>query len=180
MTENDELLDLADTDDNVTGTIRRGDLVQLGYKTPLGYARFANAFLLNDAGQIWVPIRGLHKKVAPGGCDFSVGEHVQSGESYEHAIERGFLEEAGLEIEASELLFIGKLAPTDEKPAHEAIYACFMSGRAAPRYSREEFTSASWLSLAAFETMLASGPPAKSSLLPSFKLLQAALARRST
>lgn len=43
MTENDELLDLADFNDNTVGTIRRGDMVRVGYASPDGFVRFAAA-----------------------------------------------------------------------------------------------------------------------------------------
>src|SRR5487761_1499028 len=103
MNENDEFLDLANASDEVVGTIRRGDMVKLGYRSPKGFVRFAVAFLVNDKAEVWVPIRGLHKSIAPGGCDFSVAEHVLSGETYDKAIERAFIEEAGMEVSAVNL-----------------------------------------------------------------------------
>jgi len=72
-------------------------------KSPKGYARFVVAFVVNKK-QIWVSIRGLHKSITPSGCDFSVAEHVLSGESYEQAIQRGFAEEANLRISPTDLL----------------------------------------------------------------------------
>lgn len=179
MNENDELLDLADATDTVVGTIRRGDMVKVGYKSPQGFVRFAVAFLLNDKNEVWVPIRGLHKSIAPGGCDFSVAEHVLAGESYERAIERAFKEEAGMAVRANDVTLIGKLFPAEAKPTHEAIFAYVLHHNEIPRYSREEFTSASWMSLEAFEHLLVSGPPTKSALLPAFSLLQDWLKRRS-
>lgn len=177
MNENDEQLDLVNIDDVVVGTIRRGDMVKVGYKSTQGYVRFAEAFLLNDKGEIWVPIRGMHKSIAPGGCDFSVAEHVLSGESYEQSIERAFLEEAGMSVSYAALTPIGKLSPTDDKPVYESIYMYVTHGNESPNYSREEFSSASWMSLDAFEKQLLFGPPTKSALLPAFRLLQATLAK---
>lgn len=172
MNENDELLDLVDATDTVVGAIRRGDMVKLGYKSPKGYVRFAVGFLLNDKNEVWVPIRGLHKSIAPGGCDFSVAEHVLSGETYEQAIVRAFEEEAGLRVDTKALTLIGKQHPEESKPTHEAIFVYFTNDHENPNFSREEFTSASWMALGAFEQILVSGPPTKSALLPAFRQLQ--------
>jgi isopentenyldiphosphate isomerase len=175
MNENDELLDLVNADDTVVGTILRGDMVKVGYKSDKGYVRFAEAFIINDRGEIWVPIRGLHKSVAPGGCDFSVAEHVLSGESYEQAIERAFLEEAGLKVDSAALSPLGKLSPTETTPCYESIYIYTVHSNEPLNYGQDEFSSASWLSIEAFEKLLVSGPPTKSTLLPAFRLLQAGL-----
>lgn len=172
MNENDELLDLVDSADLVIGTIRRGDMAKAAYRTTEGYVRFAVAFIVNDKGAVWVPIRGMHKAIAPGGLDFSVAEHVLSGESYEQAIERAFAEEAGMKVEARDLVCLGKLCPTEAKPTYETAFVYFMHGRRSPKYSHEEFTSARWMSASTLEARLLSGPPTKSALLPAYRLLQ--------
>lgn len=172
MDENDELLDLADAQDTVVDTIRRGDMVKLGYQSPKGYVRFAVAFIVNSENKIWVPIRGMHKSIAPGSPDFSVAEHVHAGETYAQAIERAFAEEAGMHIAVKQLVPIAKLGPTDNKPTHETIFAYFIRDTEHPVYSQEEFTSASWLALSEFESTVTSGPPTKSALLPAFTLLK--------
>lgn len=178
MSENDEILDLVDDADTVIGTIRRGDIAKMGYKSPDGYVRFAVGFIVNKNNQIWVPIRGLHKSIAPGGCDFSVAEHVLAGESYDQAIKRAFLEEAGMTIDDVDVIQIGKLQPVDDKPTHEAVFACILDTDDDLDYSKEEFTSASWMAIDAFEKLLINGPPTKTALLPAFWLLQAWLADR--
>lgn len=55
MDESNELMDLVNIDDNIVGTIRRGDMVKSGHKSTRSYIRFAEAFLLNEKGEIWVP-----------------------------------------------------------------------------------------------------------------------------
>lgn len=178
MDENDEKLDLVNSDDEIVGTIRRGDMVKLGYRSDKGFVRFAEAFILNKNGEIWVPIRGMHKSIAPGSCDFSVAEHVLSGETYEKAIERAFSEEAGMKINSSDLVFLGKLPPNEDKPVYEAIYTFTMHDNESPIYSREEFSSAGWVPIDSFEKMLTFGPPTKAALLPAFRLPQSALSRK--
>lgn len=178
MNENDELLDLVNANDTVVGTIRRGEMVNLGYKSAGGFVRFAEAFILNEQGEVWVPIRGMHKSIAPGGCDFSVAEHVLSGETYEKAIERAFSEEAGMTINSKDLELLAKLPPTEDKPVYEAIYMYTMYGNKSPEHSPDEFVSASWLSMDALKKQLTLGPPTKSTLLPAFKLLRSTLRHR--
>lgn len=136
MNENDELLDLVDIDDIVVGTVRREDMVKVGYKSTQGYVRFAEAFLLNGKGEIWVPIRGMHKAIAPGGCDFSVAEHVLSGESYEQAIERAFLEEAGMKVDYAALIPIGKLSPTDSPYTNQFTCISYVTVKAQDTVTR--------------------------------------------
>ncbi|HEY1835305.1 MAG TPA: NUDIX domain-containing protein [Candidatus Saccharimonadales bacterium] len=171
MNENDEILDLVDIDDNVVGTVRRGDMVKLKYRHPNGYARFAVAFLINTQGLIWVPKRSLHKSIAPGGLDFSVAEHVLAGESYAHAIQRAFREEAELNVDVSRLQVLGKLAPSQAKPSYEAllVYRDYAGGN--PNYSKEEFTNGEWIAPKTLMGMLQAGVAAKSAILPALRLL---------
>lgn len=177
MDENNEILDLTDANDVVVGKMRRGDMANLGYRTHKGFVRFAVAFIINKQSEIWVPTRGLHKVIAPGGCDFSVAEHVLSGESYGEAIERAFSEEAGMVINAKDLSFLGKLGPSGSKPSHEAVFAYLARGRDTPTFSQEEFTSAEWMSMDAFKKLLVSGPATKTALLPALRLLETWLSR---
>jgi isopentenyldiphosphate isomerase len=78
--DDSELLDLVDKDDKVIDTILRGDTVGSKHK---GYLRAAELLIINDKGQLWIPRRQLHKKLAPGGLDYSAAGHVASGDDYD-------------------------------------------------------------------------------------------------
>ena len=53
LTNEDELLDLVNEQDQVIGCRERGEI----YKEGLTNFRVVNAFLVNDAGQLWIPRR---------------------------------------------------------------------------------------------------------------------------
>jgi isopentenyldiphosphate isomerase len=171
MDENEEVLDLVNANDKMVGTVSRGEMVRLGYKNPKGFVRFAEAFLVNKDGKIWVPIRGKHKVIAPGGRDFSVAEHVLSGETYEDAIIRAFAEEAGLYIDAASLKLLKVLPPTADKPIFNALFAYYGYDGDDPEYSKEEFDSCEWLAPEELEALVRSGVAAKASLLPELQVL---------
>lgn len=172
MDENEEILDLVDAQDSVVGTIKRAAMVKVGYKSNEGFVRFAIGFLMNTNGEVWVPIRSMHKSIAPGGFDFSVAEHVLSGETYNIAIERAFAEEAHLNVQAEKLISIGKLSPTADKPTWEEIYLYQNYTGNDPDYDKKEFSSAGWLTIADIEHKLHSGVLTKSAYMPAFQLLK--------
>jgi isopentenyldiphosphate isomerase len=170
MDESEEVLDLVDGNDVLIGTIARGEMAKMKYKHPEGYVRFVNAFLINNKGEIWVPIRGLHKLIAPGGHDFSVAEHVLAGETSEVAVARAFLEEAGLEVDYTTLVHLGTLHPTESKPSFDEVYALYGYNGEDPQYSKDEFIAGSWLDRDDFKKILRE-KPSKSSLPVALDLL---------
>lgn len=170
MNENEEVLDLVDSNNIPIRTIVRGEMVKMKYKHPEGYVRFVNAFLVNDKGEIWTPIRGLHKSIAPGGHDFSAAEHVLAGETSDAAVARAFSEEAGIDVEDATLVHLGTLPPTDSKPSFDEIYALYDYRGGNPEYSKDEFSTGDWLDKDHLKKVLKE-KPSKSSLLAALDLL---------
>jgi isopentenyldiphosphate isomerase len=174
-----EVLDLVNSQDEVVGTTLRGEMAETSYYRSGRYVRFANAFVVNKMGLVWVQTRNLHKFIAPGGLDYSVAEHVLSGETYEQAVIRGFDEELGWDIDQSKLHSLGKLPPTKEKPVFDMVYALFDYSGEKPKLNHDEFATAEWLSIAGLKGRLAASDIAqKTSLVPAFSLLQDALHKR--
>lgn len=58
--------------------------------------RSAHVFLFNDAGELLIQRRAHDKDLYPDRWDFSVGEHLQPGESYLDGALRGLHEELGV------------------------------------------------------------------------------------
>lgn len=170
MDENEEVLDLVDSNNIPIRTIIRGEMAKMKYKHPEGYVRFVNAFLVNEKGKIWTPIRGLHKSIAPGGHDFSVAEHVLAGETSDTAVVRAFSEEAGIDVDYATLVHLGTLSPTESKPSFDEIYALYNYRGRDPEYSKDEFTAGGWLDKDDFKRVLKE-KPSKSSLLAALDLL---------
>jgi isopentenyldiphosphate isomerase len=142
MDDEYEILDLVDGNDNVIGTIERSDTGKLFNETGR-YIRYAECFLQNSEGKLWIPRRPLHKRIAPGGLDFSASEHVQSGEDYLSAIVRGLDEELNLKVKPEDLRHIGKLKPTNDRPFFCDIYTLHQDN--VPVYNTSDFTGYEWL-----------------------------------
>lgn len=168
MDEPEELLDLVDGTDNPIGTIARREILSLE-ADKRGYARGVGVFLTNQQGQLWIPRRQPHKKIAPNGLDFSVGEHVGHSESYTEAALRGLREELNIEATADELTCLGTVSPFAGLPYFHQIYLYHQNEE--PVHNTDDYSSFEWLSPEELLTRLESGETAKEILLPSVQLI---------
>lgn len=165
MNEPDELLDLVDINDEKINTIWRSKT----NATTNGFLRAAEAFIQNSRGQLWIPRRQMHKRIAPGGLDYSMGEHVMAGESYMQGCKRGFAEELNLSVKESDLLFIKKFAPIENLDYFRSLYI-YKSDKT-PKYNEEDFSGFEWLTPKELLKRLESGEPSKRSLHETVKYL---------
>lgn len=157
--DEDEVLDLVDSNDQVIGTINRSDKSK-GFD---GYLRAAEIFLQNSKSQIWAPKRTLSKKIAPGGYDYSASGHVSSGEDYDQTILREVKEELNLDIDPDKLTFLHKFAPSElESMFFRAVY--LYKTDTAPEYNTDDFTGYEWLLPKELLEKIRAGAPAKRSL----------------
>jgi 8-oxo-dGTP pyrophosphatase MutT (NUDIX family) len=168
MDDSEEVLDLVDKSDQKISTILREDVLKIMDGTA-GFVRAADGFVVNSNGEVWVPRRMAHKKIAPNGLDFSAGEHVGAGESYEAAMVRGFKEELGLHLVPEDLEYVGKLSPQPGVPYFESVFV--YRADEVPHYSREDFASWEWLKPEVLRERLLAGETAKKGLLPALDLL---------
>jgi isopentenyldiphosphate isomerase len=175
-----EVLDLVNANDEVVGTILRGEMTKTQYRKFGRYVRFVNGFVVNKSDRVWTQTRSLKKFIAPGGMDFSVAEHVLSGESYDDAIVRGFHEELGWKVAIANLTALGILRPANNKPVFDKIYALFDYAGPDPTLNRDEFVTGEWLAIDQVKKRLedATGPQ-KKSLLPAIEMLVKAIESRS-
>ncbi len=157
----DELLDLVNEDDKLIGTILRNSTENM----TKGYLRAAEAFIQNDEGKLWIPRRQMNKRIAPGGLDYSMGEHVMSGEDYLSACIRGFKEELNMMVNEESLKFIKKFVPREGLRYFRTLY--LYSSNKVPKYNSNDFTEHFWLSPKELVAKLKLGEPAKTSLLES-------------
>lgn len=88
----EEWLDLVNEHDQVVGRVTRSEAWANKF-----LVRVINAFVVNTAGQLWIPRRTAHKRMFPNCLDMSVGGHVEPGESYEAAFQRETFEELNLD-----------------------------------------------------------------------------------
>ena len=88
----DELLDVVNDNDEVTGQAMRSVVHQQGLQH-----RGVHVFLFNERGEMLIQKRSADRANSPSMWDCSVSEHVKAGESYLDAAMRGLKEEMGME-----------------------------------------------------------------------------------
>ncbi|NOT03821.1 MAG: NUDIX domain-containing protein [Anaerolineales bacterium] len=87
----DELLDIVNNEDIVTGQEMRSTVHQLGLQH-----RGVHVFLFTRDGKMLIQKRSADRASSPSRLDCSVSEHVKAGESYLNAAVRGMKEEMGV------------------------------------------------------------------------------------
>jgi isopentenyldiphosphate isomerase len=173
--EANEVLDLVDESDNVIGTIQRRHTHGPAMASMNGFIRTAEAFMMNDEGKLWVPIRSMTKSLAPGGFDFACAEHVGTGETPLQAMMRGFGEELNLKIDPSALKLLGVISP-DVMPVFRTTY--LFRSNDEPNYNLKDFSSAEWMTLAELRHRIKEGAHVKNTLIAGLDLLEEKLAIR--
>ena len=108
----DELLDIVNDEDIITGQEMRSVAHQLGLQH-----RGVHVFLFTTDGKMLVQKRSKDRAQYPSALDCSVSEHIKAGESYLEAAMRGMKEEMGVEgIEVKPLVkFRMEYGPNDNE-----------------------------------------------------------------
>jgi isopentenyldiphosphate isomerase len=138
-----EILDVVNENDVVIGTTTHEAVFDT---TSLkgSFVSAVNAFLMRSDGKIWIPRRTHSKRIAPDGLDYSMGEHVMSGESYIDGAVRGFDEELNLQVTADELEYFHRSIPYPGGPPYFCENYIYHSDNE-PDYNHNDFVSAEWL-----------------------------------
>lgn len=166
-----ELLDIVDEHDHVIGTILRIYTEQV-MKAKSGYFRASEGFLVNDRGQLWVPRRTAHKKIAPNALDYSVSGHVASGQTYLEAMQQECREELNLDLPTERLRLVKQFPPTPGLPPfHRAFYVFY--GNDVPPFNPDDFSEYYWLTPQELLDWLQAGEPAKLSVPETVQYLLA-------
>ena len=137
----DELLDVVNDEDMVTGQAMRSGVHQQGLQH-----RGVHVFLFNEQGEMLIQKRSADRANSPSLQDCSVSEHVKAGESYLDAAMRGLKEEMG--VERIEVKLLGKIqmeyGPNDNEIS--VIY----EGKVQPgqvKFDPEEISEVKFMSL---------------------------------
>lgn len=156
----DEWLDIVDENDRIVGQQWRSEV----YRQGLPNFRVIDAFVVNSQGELWIPRRTAHKRIFPGGLDFSVAGHVEHGEGYEEAFARELKEELNWEITAVAYCQRGYLNPyRDDVPVFTMVYE--IRSDETPAYNPNDFCESFWFTpLALLEQLMIETHPAKPSL----------------
>lgn len=165
--EEQELLDVVNDRDEIIGQIDRKDMMSLRDR-PGEYLHVVELFLQRPNGDIYLPRRSPHKKIAPGGLDHSAAGHIMSGESYDQACIREVKEELGIDIATDELTFIAKIPPSPQLFYFRMFY--LLRTDKEPRLSPEhvEFT---WVKLNDLAEFVNNDVPTKETLYEDVPLL---------
>ncbi|MBD2248077.1 NUDIX domain-containing protein [Nostoc sp. FACHB-888] len=165
MIQDDEILDIVDESDCVVGQKKRSEI----YCQGLCNFRVVNAFVVNSLGQLWIPRRSTHKTIFPLCLDVSMGGHVETGETYEDALQRELKEELNLELNMVNVRLLGYLIPYQyQVSAFMKVYEIELDLN--PEYNKNDFIESFWLSVNDLIEWLNSGEPAKSDLLKLVKI----------
>ena len=155
----DEYLDLVDENDRVVGKKLRSEV----YAERLSNFRVINAFVVNAAGELWIPRRTADKKIFPLCLDVSAGGHVESGETYDQTFKREVAEELNIATDTVPVHCLGHLTPQkDNVSAFMNVYEIRMN--AAPNYNPDDFFEYFWLTPQALLERIERGDKAKSDL----------------
>lgn len=136
----EEVLDLVDEQDTVIGQATRHEVYAQGLRN----YRVIHAFIINSEGKLWIPRRTLTKKLYPGGLDYSIAGHVESGETYEEALLKEAQEEANLNLREIPYTEIARFTPyTHTVHCFQRVYEIKSDG--APDYNQDDFSGFEWL-----------------------------------
>jgi isopentenyldiphosphate isomerase len=105
-TDGREMQDVVNSMDEVVGILPRGVIWDHNLQ---GHTRVANIFVVDQEGNVLVPVRSMDKDYLPGGYDFSCGENLKAGEEYDEGAVRGLREE--LELYGDEPREVGEFSP---------------------------------------------------------------------
>ena len=165
MHKNNEILDLVNEDDEIVQTLLRDEI----YANNMKYVRVVEIFIKNSEGKLWIPIRGSHKRIAPGGFDIGAAGHVEHGETYKEAMKKEVFEELYWNSDDFNVKEIGKFGPKNGLNTVSMVYE--IETDIEPKLNPEDFTSAEWLTPVELSLKIKNGHPAKSNLLPLLKLV---------
>ncbi len=148
----EEIQDIVNDKDEVIGTDTRDNIWKRGLQHNV---RTVNIFLLNPSRKLLVPKRSRTKKMWPGCFDFSLGENVIAGESYDHAAVRGLREELGISV--VDIKKLGKLTPKDGIACFATVFEGLISDQKI-ELNKEEIDEIFWMDIKEIKILLKSYP----------------------
>ncbi len=148
----DELFDVVDEENQVTGQATRGEVHAQGLRH-----RAVHVFVVNGKSEILLQQRSHLKDVQPGKWGSSAAGHLDTGEDYEEAARRELGEELGIESDDLPLKPVGQIAPTEENGwEFIELFVTVYSG--ALRTPANEVSAVEWMPQDELRTWLAQRP----------------------
>lgn len=149
----DEMFDVVDADDRVTGQARRGEVHRRGLMH-----RSVHVFVFNMDGKLFLQKRAATKDTFPGRYDSSASGHLNAGESYDACAVRELEEDLGLApADATALTPLFKVPACAETGWEHAMFYTCQTG-ATPRPNPHEIESGRFFTLAKVIALVQSDP----------------------
>ncbi len=162
MQDPDELFDIVDAHDCVTGHATRRQV-----HTRRLRHRAVHVLLFDPAGRLFVQKRAATKDTFPGHRDSSASGHLNSGEDYDACAVRELCEELGLEIARRHLHRHFKL-PASQETGWEFVCVYSIHGDYRPKINLDEIESGEFLTRDRVE-VLANCAPAFHRIVREFR-----------
>lgn len=155
----EEIFDVVDSDDNVTGQAARSVVHANGW-----LHRAVHIFVLNSAGELLTHLRSTTRDEYPNKWTSSASGHLSAGEDYDEAAPRELKEELGI---SAPLTRLHKFAACpDTANEHTILYMARTD--APPTFQAEEIADGEFLPLATIRQQMEESPDR---FAPSFRLL---------
>lgn len=148
----DEILDVVDADNRVTGQATRGEIHASGL-----LHRSVHVVLFNSAGQVFVQLRSTQKDTNPGLWDTSAAGHLDAGETPASAAVRELAEELGVVVDAASLETVGLLPPAVSN-GMEFVQVYRVVSDAAITLEADEIDDGRWFELAVLRDRIVTHP----------------------
>lgn len=160
----EEVYDVVNEYDEVIGTATRRQV----HADPTLIHRAAGAYIFNRKKELLMQKRSMSKDMFPGYWVFSVGGHVDSGDSYEQTVQREIREELGTVISVEPLEKVLQREP--EETEFWQVYVGIHDGPF-PDFNRTEADEVRFFSIDELLKQTILMPPNVTKLLPSVKKL---------
>lgn len=147
----EEYLNIVDNKDNIIGIETREKIDESGTKN----YRVIHILIFSKYNEILLPIRSSSKSYCPNCYEFSVGGHVQAGESYEEAAYRELEEE--LNIKNVELKEIKHFSPYELNiSSFSTLYKLVYDGPL--KIDKNEIESVKYISISSLKDLIIKSP----------------------
>ena len=157
----DELFDVVDESDRVTGQLSRREVHRLRLRH-----RAVHLLVVNRAGQVFLQKRSRQKDLFPGAWDSSAAGHVGAGEDYDGTAARELAEELGCRpVPPPQRLF--KIEAREET-GQEFVWVYRVEAEGTCVLQADEIERGGWFSVTEIDRWVAERP---AELAPAFRYL---------
>lgn len=136
----DELVDVVDEEDRVTGQVSRRDMRARKLRHRASYV-----LVFNEAHQLFVHQRTASKDIYPAYYDVAAGGVLAAGEDYDAGARRELREELGIADVVLRRLFPFRFGDPDGPAVNGMVYSCSHSGPL--RLQPSEVQGGQWMDL---------------------------------